>query len=200
MEKIIEQGESHSREYDLRDAHDYIVQSANEYAQAYFSGFVAHKIKDWTSFSECLSSACKSEGDCERDRRIKLLTNGYLKFPSDTLFNLLIAIERAILKTIGGEELNCYSFQHIAENILAESFPFVGYEEHKGALTKRVIHYYTLSRAHILSKTYNKIYDEKKLEMQKHRKQSKLGGGSGKNNKDECSIDKRLNKSYVVKK
>ncbi|XP_071573631.1 uncharacterized protein [Temnothorax nylanderi] len=135
LEKIIERGENHPREYDLRDAHDYNVWSANEYAQAYFSGFIANKIKDWTSCSECLSSASKSEGNCERDRRIKLLTNGYLKFPSDALFNLLIAIERAILKTIGAEELNCYSFQRIAENILLESFPFIGCQEHKGALT-----------------------------------------------------------------
>ncbi|XP_071637716.1 uncharacterized protein [Temnothorax longispinosus] len=75
-----------------------------------------------------------------------------------------------------GDESLC----RIAENILLESFPFIGCQEHKGALTKRVIHYYTLSRAHILSKTYNKIYDEKKVEMQKHRKQSKLGGKSAK--------------------
>lgn len=107
------------------------------------------------------------------------LSKGYLKFPSDRLFDLLSAIEKAILKTVGGSELNCYSFLQIINNVFAENITFVGCPDHRECLTKKVINYYVLNRAQILSKVYNKMYNEKRKKEQELRKSAKLVvGGS----------------------
>lgn len=161
--QIIQQGENNAKEYDFKNGYDYNVCHTNENVQAYFSGFLAYKIHKWTSCSTCLSSVCKSKCNSLRDEIINLFSESYLKYPSDNLFDLLSAVERAILK-MGHEELNCYSFLYLAKNIFAESIVFVGCPEHKDTLTRNVINYYTVIRARILCKAYNKMYNEKRKE------------------------------------
>lgn len=104
------------------------------------------------------------------------LNKGYLKYPSDELFNLLYSLENAILQTIGEEQLNFYTFQHIVKNVLAESLNFVGCENHKKTLTKTIINFYCVSRTHILCKKHNDVYNEVRKEEKKYRKLSKLVG------------------------
>lgn len=104
------------------------------------------------------------------------MNRGYLKYPSDSLFNLISALENTILQTVGEEQLNFYTFQHIIKNIFAETITFVGCQEHAKRLTHSVIQYYAVVRTKILCKEHNKVYNDARKEEQKLRKLSKLVG------------------------
>lgn len=174
LRKIVERGEDNPQEFGVRHCHDYNVVGVNNVVQAYFSGFIARKIEKWTTCENCISSVTKPEGNLPRDELINNLDRGFLKYPSDTLFNLLSALECAILQTVGQEELNFYTFQHIMDNILSESITFVGCKEHAKSLTQSVIQYYAVIRTKILCKQHNKVYNDARKEEQKFRKMSKL--------------------------
>lgn len=176
LDEIIERGENHKETLTVRHVHDYNVGNVNPNVQAYFSGFLSKKIGTWTSCQDCLSSVTKGVGDLPRDVLINTLNRGYLKYPSDKLYDLLNKLEHAILQTIGQEQLNFYSFQHVMQNILAESTTFVGCEEHKEKLTKTVIHYYTVVRMKIICKKHNNMYDDARKKEKSLRKLSKLVG------------------------
>lgn len=174
LKKIIARGDSNPQEYGVRHSHDYNVRRINDVAQAYFSGFIAHKIKNWTTCQECISTVTKPKGNLPRDEHINNINKGYLEYPSDSLFGLLSTLENAILQTIGEEQLNFYTFQHIINNIFAESITFVGCKEHEKCLTHKVIHYYAIQRTKILCKEHNKVFNDTRKEEQKLRKLSKL--------------------------
>lgn len=174
LDQIIERGEKNPPRYGSRHAHDYNVFGVNINVLAYFSGFVARKVQKWTSCPTCISSVTKSDANLPRDEMIKSLSKGYLLYPSDNLFDLLYALEKAILQTVGEERLNFYTFQHIVQNIVSEPITFVGCEDHKKTLTKTVINYYCITRTHILCKKHNTVYNEARKEEKKHRKLSKL--------------------------
>lgn len=174
LKKIIERGEGNPQEYGVRHSHDYNVRTINNVAQAYFSGFIAHKIKNWTTCQQCILSVTKAQGNLPRDVHINNLNKGYLEYPSDSLFDLLATLEQAILQTIGEEQLNFYTFQHIINNIFSESITFVGCKEHAKSLTHKVIHYYAIQRTKILCKEHNKVYNDTRKEEQRLRKLSKL--------------------------
>lgn len=174
LDDIIERGENNKKNLTVRHEHDYNVHNPNDIVVAYFSGFVARKVQNWTSCQECLASVTKCNTNLPREQMINSLSRGYLKYPSDVLFDLLKSLEHAILQTVGQEQLNFYTFQHITKNILAESITFVGCDDHKESLTKTVINYYTIARTKILCKTYNKIYNDARKEEQKLTKLSKL--------------------------
>lgn len=197
LEKIIERGENNKEEFTVRHAHDYNVIGVNENVQAYFSGFVSKKISSWTKCKDCLCTVIKPQGDLPRDKMINSLNRGYLNYPSEKLYNLLSTLEQAILQTIGQEQLNFYTFQHIMENILAQSISFVGCEEHRENLTKSVINYYALTRAKIICKRHNNVFDEAKKKEKGLRKLSKLVGTED-NIKDFSS--KTINNDYQKEK
>lgn len=115
LDKIIARGEVNSLQLGVRHVHDYNVKKVNEYVQSYFSGFVARKVEGFTKCENCRQSVAKPNGQCPRDKMIESLSLGYLKYPSDKLFNLLCALEHATLQTVGQEELNLYTFQHIVQ-------------------------------------------------------------------------------------
>lgn len=134
LNDIIEKGESTGEQCNVRHSHDYNVMGVNDFVLAYFSGFLARKSGKWTSCKECLTSLTKDKGDLPRDKLIDKLNRGYLKYPSNVLFNLLYSLESAILQTVGQQQVNFYTFQHIVQNVLAQSIVFVGCESHKSAL------------------------------------------------------------------
>lgn len=192
LDDIIERGENNKENFTVRHDHDYNVRSVNPYVQAYFSGFLCKKIGIWTSCQDCLSLVIKTVGDLPRDTMINSLNKGYLKYPSDKLFDLLNKLEHAIMQTVGQEQLNFYSFQHIMKNILSESLMFVGCENHKKELTKTVINYYTVVRAKIICKKYNDVYDEARKKEKSLRKLSKLVGKE----KIDDPVPKTVNNGY----
>ena len=142
--------------------------------QAYFGGFVANRMRRWTKCNVCLSTLTKERGDDPRDALINELSKGYLLYPSNELHGLLTGCERAIQRTVGTGQLDAYSFLKVADNILAESVPFVGCTDHQGDLTRKVINYYAVSRARIISRMHNRAFDEDRKASQQHRKQAKL--------------------------
>lgn len=176
LDTIIERGDDNKENYNVRHEHDYNVDNVNGNVVAYFSGFVAKKVQKWTSCQACIASVTKCNTNLPREQMINSLNRGYLKYPSDKLFNLLQSLERAILQTVGQEQLNFYTFQHIMQNILAENITFVGCPDHEKNLTKTIINYYAIARTKIICKTHNAIYSEARKEEQKYRKMSKLVG------------------------
>lgn len=110
LNKIIERGENNNEQYSVKRVHDYNVVSVNQFVQAYFSGFLCKKVETWTNCINCLSTITKTEGNLERDGMINKLTKGYLKYPSEKMFNLLSKLDLAILQTVGEELLNYYTY------------------------------------------------------------------------------------------
>ncbi|KYM96576.1 hypothetical protein ALC62_12756 [Cyphomyrmex costatus] len=174
LDEIITCGTQTSTQ-DAKQTHDYdYISDVNKYVQTYFAGFISRKVERWTSCSECVLSVTKKEGDLRRDEMINLLTKGYLKYPSDSLVNLLSTLEHAILQTVGFEKLKYYTFQHISQNILSKSITFVGCSTHKETLTRTVINYYLIARAKILCKKSNRANNEAKKKEREFRKRVKL--------------------------
>lgn len=159
LDQTIERGENNEKNYGAQHAHDYNVFGVNDIVLAYFTGFVARKIEKWTSCSPYFLSATKPSGNLPRDEMIRGLSRGYLIYPSNELFDLLFALEWAILQTVEEEQLNFYTFQHIVYNILAEPITFVGCYEQKEALTKIVINYYCITRTQIICQKHNAVDD-----------------------------------------
>jgi len=156
--------------------HEYNIQAINDKALAYVAGFVARKVQNWTKCEICKGSAVKEEGGMERDRMIDSLNRGYLKYPSEELYQLLFAIETAIMKTTGSSQICTATFQIVSQNILKEKIHHVGCKQHENELTKRIIHYYTIMRAKIICKKHNSIFDDAKQKEKSFRKLSKLVG------------------------
>jgi len=63
-------------------------------------------------------------------------------------------------------EINAYTFIRIANNMLAESPPFVGCEKHQGEVAKRVTNNLE-TRAEILAKRFNPVCEERRMKEQK---------------------------------
>lgn len=180
LDTLIERGENVSAT--KTSDHDYLVESLNEYVQTYFSGFVARKIGQWTACIEYTESCTKLQGDGPHDEMITMLSRGYLKYPSDKLLQLLTALETAVMQTMGEEQLNKYSFQHIAKHLLAEKVTFVGCKTHTQCLTRKVINYYLLTRMKMVCKMHNNVYNVARLEEKQYRKMSILV-----KSKDKCN-------------
>jgi len=125
---------------------------------------------------------------------INHLTLGYLKYPSDKLFNLLSSLERALLQTVGLEQLNFYTFQHVAQNVMNETMNFVGCKTHQETLTRKIINYYLMARTKILCKVHNKVYGEARKKEQELRKMAKLVG------KKDDLLNKKINKNIEKQK
>lgn len=195
LDHIIKRGEDNPPEYGVRHEHDYNVPHMNEYVQNYFAGFVARKIEKWTTCENCICSVTKSKADSSRDLMISSLNRGYLKYPSESLIKLLSALECATLQTIGQEQLNFYTFQHIVDNVVAETITFVGCEHHKENLTKSVINYYLIARTQILCKAHNKIFNEARKEEKRLRKLAKLVGKKDKIDNSKGPIKESLKKT-----
>lgn len=85
------------------------------------------------------------------------------------------------------------------QNVLAQSFAFVGCENHKKSLTKTVIKYYIMSSAKIFCKQYNKVYNEAKKDEQRLRKMSKLLGKSSQTSKKSSAQKKRTVQETAMK-
>jgi len=131
-------------------------------------------MRDWTKCTACQATLTTASGTEPHHALIREVTKGHLLYPSAQLFGLLSACERAVLKTIGHNEINAYTFIRIADNMLAESPPFVGCEEHEGELTKRVINYYLVTKPRILVKRFDQVCEGRRIEEQKRRKLAKL--------------------------
>lgn len=172
LEDFIRSGENASSSF--TNFHDYDVRGINQWAQAYFSGFLCRKIKSWTSCEDCKAIVCKATGDLPRDAMINKLNRGYLLYPSNRLYELLATLETALMDTVGTEPLNYYLFRHIVEKVSGQKLQLVGCEQHEEKLTIQIINYYIVTRIKIICKKYNAAYDDTKKRAKKHSKLSKL--------------------------
>lgn len=120
MDDIVQRGNNQPKLIDDVDKknHNYNYGHSCECVVEYMAGFIAFKAKVITSCANCIASTCKERGDTDRDALIDKLSNGYLKYPSDSLYKLIDAVEKAILKTVGTGKLTCYSSLEMANNIL----------------------------------------------------------------------------------
>lgn len=103
LDDIIQRGNNQPKLNDDIDKknHNYNFGHSCEYVVAYMAGFIAFKTKVITSCPDCIASTTKEHGDTERDALIDKLSNGYLKYPSDSLYKLINAVEKGILRTVG---------------------------------------------------------------------------------------------------
>jgi len=91
-------------------------------------------------------------------------SKGFLICPSDSLFVLILTLEKIILETLISEELNVNTIFSIISNLWSDTAPlsFVGCEEHKKALTKSIVRFFITMRMHFIVKRSNYNETEKK--------------------------------------
>lgn len=81
--------------------HNYNNTATTDFVQAYVAGYIARKCIRFTKCDLCIESVCLKPGEVRtRDKVIDLMSYGYLKHPSDQLFNLLKLLEGEILQVI----------------------------------------------------------------------------------------------------
>ena len=182
-------------------SHDYDVNPINPVTLTYFAGFVARKCSKWTKCEARLSSCTKPRGDTPEDKIIDNFSRGYLKYPSADLVEVLTALKKGILQSVGQCELEFYTFHHLLSNIQAESLKFIGCDDHKQSLTEKVIKYYVVVRAKIVCKNHNRIFNETREKEREHRKMAKLvSSKKGKDNNEEKEDNEKNNMPACVQK
>jgi len=136
----------------------------------YLSGYVAHKLRKFTSCADCLAVLVSDQATSD-STLISLKTRGGLQIPSKPLSDLIGLVEQCVQKHSSKLHVNSYTMmlnEVLAADELASAT--VGCQVHSVSLTSRCIHFYVVTRLYFLRKARNR---NRKAIQQKH-KLSKL--------------------------
>lgn len=155
--------------------HNYDVSETSEEVQTYIAGYVARKASRLTRCEHCIERL-KTNDICDRDKLITLMDRfNQLIYPSKDLFQLTKKIEQVVLYVVGKLSLNENTIHLIFEKVAAmTNITFIGCNEHKKELTKKIINFYLVMRAYFLAASYNEKNNEKKIKTKNNRKNSKF--------------------------
>ena len=121
------------------------------------------------------SKALRNDRQHERNRLISLMSKGELIQPSEVLFRLLSAIESAFHDVVGADlHLTAHSMRELLDVLWSRYMPLAGCSTHRGALTKRILHFYVVAMGHFVGHSYNRAHDEKREKSRHLRKVAKL--------------------------
>ncbi|XP_044576596.1 integrator complex subunit 7 homolog isoform X2 [Cotesia glomerata] len=159
---------------DSRYEHDYDIAQTSNYVISYIAGYVARKIGRFSKCFDCTESM-QSRVVTARDKFIELMDKGALIYPSEQLFNLIKSLEEVVLMVVGTKTVNVDTMFEILDDVSKRNISiFVGCDEHKKELTKKIINNFLIMRGHFLVKCFNKSATERKVKSKKSRKISKL--------------------------
>ncbi|XP_057324072.1 uncharacterized protein LOC130666811 isoform X1 [Microplitis mediator] len=159
---------------DPRLQHDYDVAYSSEYVISYIAGYIARKMNRFSKCFDCVQ-CMQSNNPSERDKYIKIMSDGYLIYPSENLFVLIEHLERIVLTTVGTKTITIDTMYQIANDLSKSEIPaLVGCDEHKKKLTRTIINNFLIMRGHFLAKSYNNRNCEKKMKTKRNRKNAKL--------------------------
>ncbi|XP_074113597.1 uncharacterized protein LOC141536771 [Cotesia typhae] len=168
--------ESSEEELDHRDPHlhhDYDVPHTSTYVIAYIAGYVTRKMQRFSRCFDCLSSL---ESDEFSDRNTVIDAMGdSCKRPSENLYKLIERLENIVLQVVGTKTVKMNTMSQILDKIAEEKLlPYVGCEEHRLSLMKKLLNYFITIRGHFLANSINRNYTNRKSKSKKLRKISKL--------------------------
>ncbi|CAD6208015.1 GSCOCG00010290001-RA-CDS, partial [Cotesia congregata] len=96
-----------------------------------------------------------------RDKFIELMDKGALIYPSEKLFNLIKSLEEVVLMVVGTKTVKINTMFEILDDVSKRNISiFVGCDEHKKELTKKIINNFLIMRGHFLVKCFNKSATE----------------------------------------
>jgi hypothetical protein len=154
--------------------HDYVQSTPEECIRFYLGGYVAHKLSQFTTCTNCLKSLSDSENITSAARLVELKTHGGLKLPAKSLTALITLLESFFQQYSAAPSTNMYF--DILNDVLASdalSSTGIGCEKHYTGLTARCIHFFITTRLHFLKKSVNRNR-KSRAKKQKLSKISKL--------------------------
>lgn len=178
LDDIIENSNFNNNEFSIAetsDAKKLQETNSDQYIIAYMAGYIVRKAQKWTSCETCLNSLeSPCDADIEANQMIKMLTLKSLKYPSQSLRNMLTEIEKIILTIVRDECFQADTFFHICYTLQEVKLPLVGCCAHNEELTKRLLNFYLIMRSNFINKAQNLSRAELKEKTKKARKNAKL--------------------------
>jgi hypothetical protein len=154
--------------------HDYYTSEPETCILQYLGGYVAHKLRKFTSCEECLQVMVDNEHVTADAKLIELKTRGGLQIPSWPLTLLLTFLEKCVQKH--SNKLHVDIYQKILDETLSSdklASVTIGCEAHRSSLTARCVHFYIVIRVYFLRKACNRNRNNNQ-QKQKLSKLSKL--------------------------
>ena len=104
------------------------------------------------------------------------MSKGELVQPSEALFRLILSVIESTFHDVVGADLHltANSVLEVMDVLLSRNMPFVGCSTHRGALTKRILHFYIVAMGHFVGHSYNRAHNEKREKSRHLRKVAKL--------------------------
>jgi len=163
LDNVLQQGQSsvdatgdNSSVLSLID-HEYYSSDPENCILHYVSGYVAHKLRKFTSCTDCVTILVDNEHTTPDDKLIVLKTRGGLQVPSASLTRLLEVLERCVQQHSAKPHTNLYA-EMLNEALSSDdlSSTAVGCPLHRTTLTARCIHFYIVTRLYFLRKAINR--------------------------------------------
>jgi len=137
--------------------HDYDSSDPEKCIMQYLSGYVAHKLRKFTSCTDCVQLLVAGECTTSSDKLILLKTLGGLQIPSVPLTRLLTFLEQCVQKHTETPHADVYTAilnEALASDELVNNT--VGCSVHCSPLTARCVHFYIVTRLYFLRKSINR--------------------------------------------
>jgi hypothetical protein len=179
LDMLLEQGGNESADdidvaaFSIFD-HDYYQSEPEKCILYYLSGYVAHKLRKFTSCEDCVQALIDTERTTPDAKLIQLKTRGGLQIPSVPVTKLLSLLEQCIQKFSAALHVDIYN------DILSEALSLddlvscmIGCSQHCSVLTARCVHFYIVARLFFLRKARNRSRNNNQ-QKQKLSKLSKL--------------------------
>ncbi|KAK3915244.1 Transposable element P transposase [Frankliniella fusca] len=147
---------------DHRYSKDYKLE---EKALRYFSGYVARKARKTSTAKTCQEcfvalSAPIDQEHMAIDDIIVARSKGNLIIPSDKLWDLVRALEVAVLDTIHVKNLTSNIIFAVLDHVRTRKYEEIGCETHKRKLTKDIMSFYLNTRIIFAAEEYNRVQSE----------------------------------------
>ncbi|KAK3918963.1 Flagellar brake protein YcgR [Frankliniella fusca] len=110
----------------------------------------------------------------ERELLTDIRTYGGLLKPSDSLFELIMQLEHAVLTSTVNSQIHTMLLFDTLERLTGVELQRVGCEVHARTLTASVVTFYMICRMHFTCADANKVYAETKRRKRDLAKQAKL--------------------------
>lgn len=144
---------------------------------AYIGGSLSKKSKVWSNCKECAQTLLSVDIAHDDFQLIRMVSRGYLKYPSSRLVDLMEKIEKIVLRVVNDQGVARDTLFEITSELSREKVPLLGCSKpmHDVSFSKTIISFYLLMRMEFLVKRHNKIVCDKSNKLTKKcRKNAKL--------------------------
>ena len=141
-------------------------------------GYVARRIRKFTSCKGCNKALIAENSEINESSQdfykfIASKSRGYLVYPTNKLVQIIVHLEKIVLKCVKEEQCHQDLLMHIMREIsLGPQIPLIGCDAHKSSLTERILQFFLITRMHFFCKQLNKNENNtnKTKKIRKHSK------------------------------